>query len=143
MLDLDMRMAPALYLNDTELMTHLLRNKPFTVDFLLQCSCSCESLRSTATFIGGDHIFLSGLDGFTKARMTFHWKFQEFREKIPKFLREKSSFNFFIIQAFFFLREHSITKMKILDYKIVLGECICSFLSTFLGSYFLFQSVLT
>lgn len=148
-LHLDIKMAPTLYLNDTDLRTYLLRNGPspwlckFTLCFFfLQCSCSYALLWVYCYPHWRSYFSCQLLDGFTETRMTFHWKFQQLRVKIPRFLHEKISN--FIIQVFFLFCVHSITRLKNLDYKIVLGEYILQFfLSTFLGGYILFQNVLT
>lgn len=128
-------MAPTLYLNDTDLRTYLLRNGPspwlckFTLCFFfLQCSCSYALLWVYCYPHWRSYFSRQLLDGFTETRMTFHWKFQQLRVKIPRFLHEKISN--FIIQAFFLFCVHSITR-KNLDYKIVLGEYILQFFVNF------------
>lgn len=74
-------MAPALYLNEIDLTTYLLRNGPslwlckFTLFSLLLNSVLVlmHYSGSTATFIGGDLTFSCQLlDGLMEARMTFH-----------------------------------------------------------------------
>lgn len=59
--------------------------------------------------------------------MTFHWKFQEFREKIPKFLCDKISSNFLLIKASFLFCVHSTARFKILSYKIVFCKIFVHF----------------
>lgn len=107
-------MAPALYLNDPDLMTYLLRNSPSLClcKFTL-CFSSFDSVLvlmhhsgSTATSLVGTVLCLSAFTWVYGGKTTFHWKFQQFRVKIPRFLRENISSNFLIIQAFFLFCVH-------------------------------------
>lgn len=142
-----LRMAAALDLNVTELVTHLRRHGPSLwfvkslslpfIVFLLLCITPVYCYLH-----GGDHILLSGLDGFIKTRMTFHWSFKNLERKFLSFYVKKVP----SISSSFGFSSSSVSTLSLiwrfLIIKLFWVSISGSFLLTFLGSYFLFQNVL-